>query len=853
MLRSTDRELRWLGVAFRGLALLCVLVAGSGVAREPMDGLPRVDGMSVEAVPAVKLVVRSNDIYRVAFSDISGALGWSLSAVSDSLVDAGLAMSCGGRPVAYMVDTNRQELLFYGWGSTNRYTPMNVFWLQSGEGTMMERLEPDPVAVSVTQAIYSVVDEERDLRTLVEHSGTLRDDLYYWTHVTSSSEREFPLALDGYAGGDIELQLRVKGGYEDLNRASVRFNATDLGGISCTGKVDVVVTYFVPEEVVDPFTNILRVVGSVNAFLIDGFQVSYLRFVSPSDSVFLTGPSGHDRLGVDLFGDAVVLDVTDRYVPVWVADETGHIPVGYSWPASSNSLWAISERARMPLVIASAGGFGEWMRDASNRVDYLVVTPGLFEAAAREHADYRAAQGLRTAVACYEDICDHFAYGLNTPEAIHAFLAFAHENWRVYPSMVLLAGWGHYDYFGVLTSTPNYLPSMLGSDSRYLRPCDSLLADVVGGDGVPDIAIGRLPIQSAEQFRNYTSKVMEYEAAGARASYNSMFFAADNQDEGVSFTATNVELGDLSGLRYTNTHATLDRNSVADMRTAVVSAFEGGCGVVHFTGHGSYKQLCGENIFDSSTAISLAGPPVPLFLSLTCIVGRYDIYLPTQRCLGEELILNAHGGALAAIVPSGLSWNEYAAQFATEFYRLHGQDACDTLGPLYLHTRKQIGPLDGLHADAARTYNLFGDPALKLQGGAGTPPPSWADTFTLWRWERFGYNDLANSSVSGAPAKPGGVPRDVLVDYMFDGLEPEIGLGPHTPGRINVHWHERMQARDLAYRLTSSAALVGGWQEVVPNIHVDRVPLNGGVMERVEAQFSAELGHQFMRLEVTRE
>jgi len=460
------------------------------------------------------------------------------------------------------------------------------------------------------------------------------------------------------------------------------------------------------------------------------------------------------------------------------------------------------------MLPVQAGGFGAWMRDATNAVDYLVIAPRAFADPARELAAYRSGMGLRTAVALYEDICDQFAAGLNTPEAIRTMLSFARENWAAAPWMVVLGGWGHYDYLGATTATANPLPPLLASDSATLRPADGRFADLTGNE-VPDLAIGRIPAQSVAQFNAYIDKVKTYEAGGPQASYGQALFAADNADDGGDFTASNRELATGTQVSYTPAFSTLDSNTVAGVRADIVSAFTNGLGLIHYTGHGSYQQLAGENLLHVNDVNAMINPPVPLFISLTCLIGRFDML--NTRSLSEALVLREGGGALAVYAPSGLSWNAHAIRFAQVFYRVHATDLCNTIGLALLQTRQYIGEQAGSYATSLRTYNLFGDPALKLRGGESNAAPIWVSQYPQWRWERFATPELQDPAISGsyhAPSDSGHV-----ADYIFGTRRPRLHIWT-SASENGLSWPARGIATDVDFRLLMAPEPRGPWSVV---------------------------------------
>jgi len=709
--------------------------------------------------PAVKIPVVSNDIYAVSFASIGAVLQLSEADVAEQAGNAMLAMHDGNSPVAYLVDADRARILFYGWGAESTYTKTNFFWIEPGNGLHIQRTAPEPVPVSSNLTFTSTRPHEADLAIMTER-GILRDDLYFWRsfvagHATNG-ERTFGVPLDGYAGGDLTLTVHLVGWNDTAqapdHRADVLINDEFLGSVFFDGKEEARASFTLPAGKVLPAGNILKVRAILQAghttslFVLDRFDVAYTRYYAPVPALLQALDGGNGRLGADRFVSPLVFNVTDPLRPGWIADSSGVVPSGHSWLATAGTQWALRERDAIVVLPAQAGGLGAWMLAVTNAVDYLVIAPRVFAEPANALADYRASQGLRTAVALYEDLCDQFAGGLNSPEAIRALLAYAQQNWASAPWMVVLGGWGHYDYLGATTTIANPLPPLLASDSATLRPADGRFADLTGNE-VPDLAIGRIPAQSVTQFNTYIDKLKAYEAGGPQASYGQALFAADNADAGGDFTASNLGIAIETQARYALSFTTLDSNTVAGVRADIRAAFTNRFGMIHYTGHGSYQQLAGENLLHVNDVNAMLNPPVPLFISLTCLIGRFDML--ATRSLGETLALRAGGGALAVYAPSGLSWNNYATSFGETFHRIHAGQRCNTIGVALLRTRQSIGELTGQHAVALRTYNLLGDPAMKLRGGEGVVPPSWTDSFAHWRWERFSFEELRDPLISG--------------------------------------------------------------------------------------------------------
>ena len=134
--------------------------------------------------------------------------------------------------------------------------------------------------------------------------------------------------------------------------------------------------------------------------------------------------------------------------------------------------------------------------------EYLVITHPSLKPSAERYAQYRRDNSdLNVSVITTDEIYREFSYGVLDPTAIRDLIGFAYRNASLRPRYVMLWGDGHYDYKGISTSAPNWLPpyESLDPDDRdwglYTYTTDDFFVRVEGNDTRPDLAIGRLPSQ----------------------------------------------------------------------------------------------------------------------------------------------------------------------------------------------------------------------------------------------------------------------------------------------------------------------------------------------------------------------
>ncbi len=99
-----------------------------------------------------------------------------------------------------------------------------------------------------------------------------------------------------------------------------------------------------------------------------------------------------------------------------------------------------------------------------------------------------------------------------SPWAIRDFLHYAALNWAEAPQHVFLAGDGTLDYRNIWGAGNSVIPAPMTVTGDGLVPSDNLLADWTGEDGVPEIAIGRLPAHGPAELQAYREKVAAFES-----------------------------------------------------------------------------------------------------------------------------------------------------------------------------------------------------------------------------------------------------------------------------------------------------------------------------------------------------
>ena len=335
--------------------------------------------------------------------------------------------------------------------------------------------------------------------------------------------------------------------------------------------------------------------------------------------------------------------------------------------------------------------------------DYLVVTHSAFTAQAQEIVSLKNAQGFHARAVDLARIYDRFSGGVPEAGAIQKAL-------RSVPGLryALLVGDDTIDYHNYYELEPfPVLPSLSDWETESGRvPSENRYADF-DDDGAPEIAIGRLPVQTTEEAVTAVAKIRRQGQVMAE-SRGKYLFVTDNQgpnDPSYRAYADAV----ATGLPRVASVAFADASlGVQAARDAMFAALSSGAAFTSYFGHGSPDAWADEGILSSDSVSSLAGLKETLVLMWAC-QSQYSTYFYGPS-LGEALFLLPQGGAVASVGPAGISSTEHQVPFYEAFYREVA--AGKTIGDALRIAKRQVAP--GFPAGSGLVgFNLIGDPSLR--------------------------------------------------------------------------------------------------------------------------------------------
>ncbi len=385
--------------------------------------------------------------------------------------------------------------------------------------------------------------------------------------------------------------------------------------------------------------------------------------------------------------------------------------------ATPKTFYAATEEG-LKSVVSITEATESGLLSRSNGADYIIISHADFMEQAQELAAHRTANGMRSKVVDIQHVFDDFSDGLHDPRAIKKFLQYAYQNWqKPSPLYVLLLGDTTHKLDKQIARDEN-LPSFVPTFMEYtqtwgMSSSDNYLASIIGDDDLPDLFLGRLPVNSPEQAEIMISKTIAHEAEYTPAEWRRHLLLLTGVEPYFEASARHLYKQYIPGYMVTDWVATIDTSRHFGSTEDVANYINSGQSILNFVGHGGGGVFSDAELFQIEDIERLANHnKYPFVFSLTCFIGHFDN--PDSPSLAEELLAAQDKGIVGSFGSSGRAFlqgdfylnNAIFTALFEQNVRTYGQ--VSTLGKL-----EMIKQTQGFW-DHVKSYNLLGDPALTL-------------------------------------------------------------------------------------------------------------------------------------------
>lgn len=390
---------------------------------------------------------------------------------------------------------------------------------------------------------------------------------------------------------------------------------------------------------------------------------------------------------------------------------------GYEGPGGSGLLYAASRSAMPQPALRVAADYAHPLAAGANG-QYLAIIPTGFAEEIAPLINARSAQGLGTRVVDLEAIYQHYSAGVVDPEAIRRFLREAYT--QMGTRYVLLAGGDTYDYFNRLgLNSVSLIPTFYRKTHEvvYFAPADNVYADV-DDDGLPEIAIGRLPARTEAELSAMVAKTLAFDSA---PNAHTAVFAAERLQatENVNYSAISDALITLVdpdfagkvGRVYLDNYPT-GAAGVDAARTDLLAAVNAGRAWVSYYGHAATSSWARERLLQPNHLLGLGNSARPAVVTEYGCWGGYFVE-PSYNSLGLSWLIPGMNGAAAVLAGSSLTYNESDRRIAAQLVPAVSAPNI-RIGDALIFAKTNLWQVAPESVDVITGMTLLGDPALML-------------------------------------------------------------------------------------------------------------------------------------------
>jgi hypothetical protein len=677
---------------------------------------------TLAAGPAVKIGVQSEGWYQVAWNDLVAAgLDPNANASTLQLFAEGVE-----QPIVLQSKSGNRlgpqsTLQFYGTGLDTTWSDTRVYWLTWGNGNG-RRVPTQPFQSSTTAGPSSFPSTVEWTPRTVYFAALLNGDAdnFFGPVLTSGEPVSQTIAIAHLDPGSMDVpQLRVtlQGASLTTHTVGVALNGSQLGTVTFTNQTEGVASLAVPAAVLQEGENVLTLTvqgGDDDVSVVDHVELTYPHtYTADNDVLRFTAPSGQsETIGGFSTSQVLVVDITNpaavTVVPRTITQQHGGsfsvtiVPQG----EGIRTLLALTgARYAQPATITTHHQ-SSW-HAPQTQFDMVMISHADFVQSLAPLVSLHQGEGRKVAVIDVEDLYDEFNFGEKSPYALKTFLSTAQAQWQLKPRFVLLAGDATYDprnYLGV--GNFDFVPTYLVGTALLETASDDWYADF-SGQGIPQLAIGRLPVRTAQEASALVSKIVSYDQSGVAAWKNRVLLVAGQNDSENDFDGHVAAIKSLLPANLSVSEI-LSQGSTADNMNLLNSLNVQGQAMVNFIGHGSEAVWSG-GLFSATDADALTnGSMVPFVVSMTCLNGYFQDVFGTA--LAKALMNASGGGALAVWASSGLTDSATQAVMNQALIKALFGSQPMTLGEAAATAKTAV-----IEPDVRRTWILFGDPAIRLQ------------------------------------------------------------------------------------------------------------------------------------------
>jgi Peptidase family C25 len=659
---------------------------------------------------AVKIVVRRDGWYRASRKSLTAA-GLPRDAQAKTY-----RLYTDGREVPIRVRPDR-SIEFFGIARYLPSTGSRTYWLvwAGDRGKRIKRASLGARRGQRPQTFTStVVSRPRNVFFAFLKGGPA--DSFFGPSLTPGKPVSLTLSVPAPAPGSASLDVAVQGISLRPHQVSVAFNGNAVATASFDNRDPGHATARLAADAVKAGDNTVTLAagaGDLDFSILWQVRLTYQRLFQANGDrlLFRLGKRRVARVSGFTTPQVTVIDITRPNEPRFVRATTRRTGGSYTLTvrasARARNLLAVGRSAVLEPAAVLPEQPSNWHR-ADLGADVIVIANGDLIPSLGPLVALRESQGLQVKVVDVADLYDEFDYGIHGANAIRSFLQRAYETWRPRPRFVLLVGDASYDprnYLG--KGGHDLVPSGMLDLGVTKAPSDVWLADF-DNDGKPELAVGRLPVMTRAEADGLVAKIVAYDQQPAPPAPRALFVSDSDPRIPLEQQADLLQPLVPSSMTVEKVYRR-DAPDLNAYKQTLRDALQTGPTIVDFVGHGGPEVWGREGFFFLSDARQLTNAHPSVYVATSCLNAWFFDPDPAHDSLGEALVEQPVGGAVAMLSSSGLETVTDGAALNAEFLRTLMGQGSPTIGEAAAAAQRSVG------GDLARAAILFGDPATRLR------------------------------------------------------------------------------------------------------------------------------------------
>ncbi|MCI5226151.1 MAG: hypothetical protein D3918_05685, partial [Candidatus Electrothrix sp. AX2] len=482
----------------------------------------------------LKIPVNKDGLVYLSATELAAVSGLSVKQVGKHLKAKKCLITLEGEAVAVITANTGSALWFYGQAPRRNDIGQNIYLLELGKKGVKIASKGGRAKQNVDTPQSFLVHKkiEENHQPIHLYINTPVKDFWAWEYLMAYGS-EYAIThtvaaphLTGEGVATVTVNLvgvsNENTGQKAPFKVAVSLNGAEIGTAEWTEKGDYQFQIEVSAGLLEESGNEVQLVSQLNSgvtyslIYLDSIELDYERSYEAVDGELLFSTTHYESVTVKGLSSAKVLalDVTEPNNPQRIRtlpgkNEAGEYSITILTKPDHN--YYITENIRQTVSGEITVDSPSQLRSSDNQADYLVISPLNMMESAQRLADYRASQGMITLVVDIEDVQDEFSQSLAAPEAVRNFLTYISTSWTQMPNYVVLIGDGSYDYKNYLEYGYPQVPTELVATPDGFFPSDNALADVSGNDGIPEFALGRIPVVDSIELNQYIDKLIAYD------------------------------------------------------------------------------------------------------------------------------------------------------------------------------------------------------------------------------------------------------------------------------------------------------------------------------------------------------